>query len=348
METREQYVARRRRELEAERRKAESDDLIRRGLRGLDDSPAAKSVAGGIVGDIGAVAGLGRGVVHDGQAIANGASLAWNLVNRQAAGHEAAMRAVADTAQGVVDYARSRRSNVDLLWADVRRTGARWNRDLNADATPVAGTLSDEMKRRFNIGMNQGEALYNVGTVALPVAGELKSAVDLGRLAKAGPAKYLRMGGTPEQAAYLAERDFTTMGHHSIAPRRAKLVSQIPAVQSVAQRLGVPNLPERVLGDATVPRVFVDSPFNVVKPRGVERGQLYRRHYGLDDKYHGGPVSAEHGGGGWSGRKLGWTRYGPVERLWYGTPGATKAAVLGPPAVLDAIGRAVPIKQQGR
>jgi hypothetical protein len=348
METQQEYVARRRRELEAERRKAESDDLIRRGLRGLDDSPVAKAVAGDIAGDVGAIAGLGRGVVHDGQAIANGASLAWNFVNRRAAGHQAAMRTAADAAHGVADYARSRYANPELLRADVHRTAATWNREMNADATPVAGTVADEMRRRFNIGMNQGEGLYNVATLALPVAGELKGAADLGRFAEAGAAKYLRMGATPEQAAYLAERDFTTMGHHSIAPRRAKMVRQLPVVQNVAQRLGVPDLPQWVFHDTPVPRVFVDSPFNVVKPSGVERGQLYRRHYGLDEKYHGGPVSADHGGGGWSGRKLGWTRYGPAERIWYGTPRATKAAVLGPPAILDAGGRAVPNNQQRR
>ena len=112
------------------------------------------------------------------------------------------MGAVANTAHGVADYARSRYSSPELLWGDVRRTGAQWNRDLNPHATPVAGTISNEMRRRFNIGMNQGEALYNVATVALPVAGEVKGAVDLGRFAEAGPAKYPRMGATPERAAY--------------------------------------------------------------------------------------------------------------------------------------------------
>ena len=254
------------------------------------------------------------------------------------------MRAVTDAAHGAAAYVTSRASNLELL----RQDALRWNRALNPSATPVAGTVSDEIGRRFRIGMNQGDTAYNVATLALPVAGELKGMAGLGRFAEAGAAKYLRMGATPEQAAYLAERDFTTMGHHSIAPRRAAFVRQLPAVQAAAQRLGAPQLPERVFGDLPVPRAFVDSRFNVVKPGGVERGQLYRRHYALDNKYHGGPVSAEHGGGGWSGRKLGWTRYGSAERLWHGTPPATKAAALGPPAAFDALGRAIPDRRQGR
>jgi hypothetical protein len=342
METQGQYGARRRRELEAERRKAESEDLISRGFRGLDDSRLAKAVAGEVAAGAGRYVGVGRGVLHDGEAIANGAALTWNLMNPLAAGHQAAVGAVLDAAHGVADYARSRTSHWELVRDDIRRTGAQWNKDLNPYASPVAGSFTDEMRRRFGVGMNQGEAAYNVATAVLPAAGELNGMAELGRFAEAGPLKYIKMGATPEKAAYLAERDFTTMGHHSIAPRRAKMVRQIPAVQNVAQRLGVPQLPQQLFGDLPVPKVVVESPFNVVKPRGVERGQLYRRHYGLDDRYYGGPVSAEYGGGGWSGRKLGWTRYGPVERFWYGTPSATKAVVLGPTAAFDALGRSVP------
>ncbi len=342
MENRAQYVARRRRELEAERRNAESEDLVSRGLRGLDQNPAAKIVAGDLAGRLGQPLGAARGLVHDFQAIADGVSLAGGLITS----NPNAYRAVSDAAHDAADYVRSRRSDPSLLLGDVLRTGAQWNRDLNPSATPAGASVSDEFGRRFGIGMNQGEALYHVGTTLLPVAGEIKGAAELALLGK-GPAKYIKMGATPEQAAYLAQRDFVTMGHHSIAPRRAKMVRQVPVVQDAAQRLGAPQLPQKVFGDARVPQAFVDSPFNVVSPVGVERGQFYRQHYGLDDSYHGGRVSAEFGGGGWSGRKLGWTRYGPVERVLYGTPPATRAAIAAPPTAFGALGSISPNNQRG-
>jgi hypothetical protein len=340
-----EYGARLRRELEALNDQA--TDFSRRAMRRLDESPDAKAIAGTVPGSVGQVLGVGRGVVHEAQAIGSGVVLAVNLANDKSPGHTAAVRSVATGAQEAADYVRSRAVNPFLLYDDVRRYGAHLNKDLDPDATPVAANFRDEMERRLNIGLNQGEAAYNVATVVLPGAAELKGAAELGRFAKAGPAKYVAMGATPEKAAYLAEREFNTMGHHSIAPRRAKMLRQIPAVQAAAQRLGVPQLPQKLLGDTLVPKIFVDSPFNVVKPGGVERGQFYRQHYGLDDRYYGGPVSDEFGGGGWSGRKLGWRRYGPVERLVYGTPAATKAVVLGPPAVFDALGRAVPNDNEG-
>jgi hypothetical protein len=254
----------------------------------------------------------------------------------------AAIHQVHRAADDGVQYVRSRAARPDLLKRDAARAGGQWNKDLNPAATPVADTFAGELARRFGIGMNQGQALYDVGTIVLPVAGEVKGAAELGRFAKAGSLKYIRMSATPEQAAYLAERDFKTVGHHSIVPQRAKLVRQVPAVQNAANSLGLPQLPGKLFGDLPVPKFFSESAFNIVKPKGVERGMLYKRHYGLDDLYYGGKISAEFGGGGWSGQKLGWTRYGPVERLWYGTPGRTKAIGLGAPATLDALGRVAP------
>lgn len=334
METRAQYVARRRRELEAERRSAE--------LKAARRDQRAKEVAGAVANVAGIPIGAGRGLLHDGQAIGDGISAATRLVT----GDKSAWRAIGQGAEGVANYVTTRASQPQLLKQDARRVGLQWNKDMNPDATPMAGDIGGEIARRFNVGMNQGEAAYHTATYLMPAVGEVKGALELGRFAKAGPAKYIKMGATPEKAAYLAGK-YDGMGHHSIAPRRAKLVRQVPAIQKTAERLGVPQLPQKLFGDATVSRPFMDSRFNVVKP-GVERGQMYRRHFGLDDYYYGGRVPAEFGGGGWSGRKLGWTKYGPVERLWYGTPGHTKALGLGVPATFDALGRVVPGEEDGR
>jgi hypothetical protein len=342
METQAQYVARRRRELEAERRRTEVADLVQRGLHRLDESPTAKALAGNIAGNIGGVLGVGRGLWHDVEAIRQGAQLVGNLVNPGAAGHDHAVHSVVDGAKGAANYVVARASQPSLLVDDASRFGAHLNRDLNPSATPAAGTFVDEMRRRLDVGMNQGEAAYNLASIVLPVGGEVKSALELGRLAEAGPAKYLRIGATPEQAIYMAEKDFDTLGHHGGLPRAAKTVGKIPVVKKIMKSPRAPQMPQWLL-DAPVPRLLVENPFNVVRPPSwAERGQWYRRHAGIDDHYGGGPAPAAFGGGGWSARKLGWTRYGPAERILYGTPGATKAVVYGVPTSLDALGRAVP------
>lgn len=336
-------VYRRRRELEA--LKEQAAELGQGMLRKLDRSPLAKEVAGNAAGTVGQVLGAGRGVVHDVEGLRDGVVLAANLVNSRSPQHDAAVRAVAGTVKGAVNYARSRGEAPGLLVDDARQLGTHLNHELNPEATPEAASLKDEMRRRLDIGMNQGEAAYNVATVVLPVAGELKSAAELGRFAKAGPAKYIKMGASPQLADYLAT-PYDGIGHHSIIPRRAKSVAEIPVVKKAAKALNVEDASNRVLGNIPIPKSVLDSPFNVVNPQ-VERGQMYRRHVGLDKYYGGGNVKAEFGGGGWSGRRdLGWTKYNQAERLLYGTPGATKGVLIGAPTMLEGLGEFTPEQEQ--
>ncbi len=78
------------------------------------------------------------------------------------------------------------------------------------------------------------------------------------------------------------------------------------------------------------PKTIVESVFNKkLPPSGTPKGAFYRYHYAIDPNYYGGPVKKVFGGGGWSGKDLGWTKYGPAVRAWYGTPWQTKAAGLG-------------------
>lgn len=336
-------VYRRRRELDA--LKDHAAQLGLGVLRRLDNSPFAKTVGGNAAESAGQVLGAARGVVHDVEGLGDGVVLAANLANSGSSQHDAAVRAVTGAVKDAVDYARTRAEAPSRLFNDSRQLGGRLNRDLNPQAAPAAATFGDEMRRRLNIGMNQGEAAYNVATIALPVAGELKGAIELGRFAKPGPAKYIAMGASPKLAEYLAT-PYDGMGHHSIIPRRAKSVAEIPAVKKAAKALKAEDVSQRVLGSIPIPKSVLDSPFNVVKPK-VERGQMYRRHVGLDKYYGGGNVKAEFGGGGWSGRRdLGWAKYNQVERLLYGTPGATKGVLIGMPAVLEGLGGFTPEEQE--
>lgn len=321
-------------------RRRQFEVLARRALRGLDESSTAKKIAGTIPGSVGQIVGAGRGIVHDAEAIRDGAVLAANLVNLWSPRHQAAVQSVASSVQHAKNYVKTRAENRDLLLDDARTYGKRLNEDLNPQATPMARSFEDEMRRRLNIGMNQGEAVYNVATAVLPVAAELKSTVDLGRFAEAGAAKYLKMGASPELAEYLAS-PYEGMGHHSIIPRRAKSVAEIPIVNKTAKLLKVGDAANKVLGDLPIPKSLLDSPFNVVKPQ-MERGQMYRRHVGLDKHYYGGKAGAEFGGVRWSSKDLGWTKYDPATQLWYGTPGTTKGVLLGGPAILEGLGQFTP------
>ena len=88
-----------------------------------------------------------------------------------------------------------------------------------------------------------------------------------------------------------------------------------------------------------MPRAISDSPFFLLKPRDVSTGDFYQRHFQVDPQYGGGKIPAEFGGGRWSGKKLGWEKYGRLGRIWHGSPAPLKAAagagVVGAGAAVD-------------
>ena len=88
-----------------------------------------------------------------------------------------------------------------------------------------------------------------------------------------------------------------------------------------------------MLGGGNMPRVILESPFNVLKPRGLTTGEMQELHFRVDPKFNGGKIRAEFGGGTWSGADLGWEKYGRPGRVWYGAPGPLKAAVGTPLAI---------------
>lgn len=115
------------------------------------------------------------------------------------------------------------------------------------------------------------------------------------------------LASRPGLAARL-ELPYEGMGHH-ILGRNARL--------------------PKWLGGGRYPRWLIESDFNKIRQTSMTTRDLYRNHVGVDDQYHGGRVGRPYGGGGWSAKALGWTDYGPLDRLNYGTSPLTKA-VVGP------------------
>lgn len=182
----------------------------------------------------------------------------------------------------------------------------RKRRELDPRATSVAPTLEGEFRRNLGIGRNQGKLLVELAPYAVG-GGEVRGALALAATTKASRvAKYIDQGFTRRKANYLAQ-PYKGMGHHSIIPRRAKL----------------PDF----LGGGPVPKVILDSPFNVLAPPGITRGDFYELHYGVDSDFTGARLRGAPRGGGWSGKRLGLGRYSLPERIWRGTPNATRQAI---------------------
>ncbi len=192
---------------------------------------------------------------------------------------------------------------------DFREAGHKWNRDLNPDATPVAPTFAGELRRNFDIGQNQGEVLFDVGSLVVggPVA---KGVKGLSRAANVGnDAKYMAQGFGPKAAAYLAEPyPASGMGSHYV-PRRARLPKEF--------------------GGGALPKSYMDGPFNRLAPPGISRGDLYELHYKVDPRFSVARLPGRVGGGAWHGGKVDLDRYGQLGRLWHGSPAPLKARVGG-------------------
>ena len=190
----------------------------------------------------------------------------------------------------------------------------RANLALNPAASPVAPTVEGEVRRRFAIGQNQGELGFDVvtgvgapetfATGALPVEEQV--------------ARWTSKGLTERQARYMAE-PYKGMGSHYY-PRGAKLPSEIAGVA----------LPKWLAGrPMPLPKALSDSPFNVLKPPGISRGDMYEKHVAVDSHFGGGRFAARGGGGTWSKTKLGLETYGLLGRLIHGAPPALARTVRG-------------------
>lgn len=207
-------------------------------------------------------------------------------------------RTVLSAGTTALDYARNPARIRGELNTQVRKTAA----DLN----PFAGyapTVEEQKQRANAAGRSAGEALFNAAAM-VESAGQLKLLGELGFIGRAPTVEhYLAKGATLKEAKYLASPYTGKQGSHFV-PQRTKLP-----------------------GGARIPKVVLDSPFNRIMPApGATNGQMMKFHYSVDNRYHGGRISAQHGGGGWSGKRLGWEKSSMPVRWWRGMPLPTKIA----------------------
>ena len=293
----------------ARRITAEAPHKAQAALWRAAESEPVRKVAGDTARIAGNVSGVVTGGVHMAHDLYDGAVFGGRLLDvtepfRKPAG-EAAWDQVAGAASMLVDSTKEAINDPRAAAHGVAEKMRQLVRETDPRATPTAPTLSGEVRRNFDIGKHQGE----IGTEVLPYllgAGELKATAEIGALSKAKLVqKYLTQGFSPKDAAYLAE-PYVGMGHHSILPRRAEL--------------------PKWLGSGPIPRSISDSSFNVLKPPGISRGEMYELHYKVDPDFKGTGLRR---GSSWSGKRLGLAEYEFPQRIWYGTPNATKRAVAG-------------------
>jgi hypothetical protein len=131
-------------------------------------------------------------------------------------------------------------------------------------------------------------------------AGFLSTDGDAGEPKAASKHNYWDEIATPEMAARLVQA-YKGMGHH-FSPRR------------FLEKIGAPKW-------------IVDSPFNVLKPRGMTTGDFYRLHFLVDPKARSFRVGKAYGGKSWVGKKFGLETYDRLGRFVEGAPDALRQTV---------------------
>jgi hypothetical protein len=269
-----------------------------------DQNQTAKTWAESGAHIAGNAAGLGQGVWHSAKGLGQGLLFAGRLLDpydaEENGADNSAWGQVMNAGKGVLDYAKNRIANPASVENDLQNLGHQLYVDTVSSATPTGGTFAGEMSRNYNLGRNQGELGWDVGSLLFGGAAS-KALRGLSSTGKSGgAAKFLAQGFSPSQADYLAE-PYDGMGHHFVQ-------------RSVANTIGLP-------------KPVTDSPFNVLKPNGMSRGDFYELHYGVDPDFYGTGLGARAGGGGWSGKKLGLPKYRLGASLWNGSPAPLNAAV---------------------
>ncbi len=188
---------------------------------------------------------------------------------------------------------------------------------LRADpsAAPPAPKFGDEVGRKLNAGRAQGQAIFDIAALATAAA-PAKVALKLDRLrVPSGPEKYLGQGHSPKAALYLSE-PYDALGHHVI-PQAYRL----PAW----------------LGGGPLPKRYSESPYNVLKPEAITRGDMYELHYTVDPHFRGTGFDRSLPGESWRGSAIGLEKAGWGARQWLGTPTPMKTRVGGGGAVVGNV-----------
>lgn len=278
-------------------------------LNRVGETPGLRSVAVGAAGSAGTLAGVVRGAEHAAEGLVDGAVFMWRLPNPldrvMSLPGQSAREQLAQAGRNVAEYAGRAVADPQMVVDDVKARVRQMRIDLDPNATPAAPTFAGELRRTFDIGQNQGEFIFDVGSLAMggPVA---KAVKGLGRAENVGNVeKYVAQGFSPRAAAHLAQPYPTSNRGSHFIPRRTRL----------------PGL----LGGGPIPREYMDGPFNKLIPPGISRGDFYELHYGVDPRFHGTGVLGER----WSGRDLDLPRYGLAGQIWHGSPAPLKARVGG-------------------
>jgi hypothetical protein len=166
-----------------------------------------------------------------------------------------------------------------------------------------------------------GPTIVVAGSVALGGGGSRPAVSDHG--VEVGVSAAERVGkffGIYRNAADPARQ--ATLMQRFIAKGYAPDVAE--ALSKPYSGMGEHFLPRWVLRRVGIPERALDSPFTVLKPRGISYGEMFELHYGVDPHFYG----AAYGPGSqfaWRGSMVGAERLGTLGRAWYGTPLALKA-----------------------
>lgn len=296
-------------------------------LKILDKSVPAKVLVGVSAERVGQVLGATRGAYHAADGFLDSALLVSRLGDPLDAVFskpgDSAVAQLMNTADEITAKIIGVAERPQLGFGYLGKAVADTREQLDPFATPFAPSFSEEMMRRASVGANQGELAMNLFAVGYPATrtGDLTTLGRLGTFKSADA--FEAIGHEPGLAAYLAE-PYEGMGHHVI-PRRTRL----------------PDF----LGGGPIPAAILESEFNVLKPPGSTKGEMFALHYGVGDRYYGGPLPRDIGGGGrgsgWSGRDLGFERFNSIDRLIYGSTPMMKViagtGMIGAGAIVDAV-----------
>ena len=264
----------------------------------LDKSVPAKVLVGMSAERVGQVLGATRGTYHAADGILDSALLVSRLGDPLDAVFskpgDSAVAQIMTTADEIAARIIEAASKPQIVAAYIGQAASDARDQVDPFANPFVETFGDEMMRRASLGANQGEVAMNLFALGYPATrtGDLTTLGRFGTFKTADA--FEAIGHEPGLAAYLAE-PYEGIGHH-VLPRRTRL----------------PDF----LGGGPIPAPILESGFNVLKPPGATKGEMYALHYGVDDRYYGGPLPRDVGGGGrgsgWSGRELGFERFNSI------------------------------------
>jgi hypothetical protein len=266
----------------------------------LDQSALAKNIAGWVATEVSRPQGVAEGAIDSATSLFHAAPFLSKVfdpldivINRP---ENTAAAKFYNAGRTAGQYAVEVRRDPSKLQRDVKTAASNYRKSTDPTATPVAPTLAEEIQRSRNIGRNQGKTQFAIGSLAYGTPA-LKGLTAFPRAAEElAAADRLVASVTPVQAARLTG-EYSGRYHHFVPLRLTK----------------------------PFPQVVRDNPFFVYQPQGLSQIEYYRRHFKLDPSFNGGPLPE---GGSWSGKDLGWTKFGLFDRHSFGMPGPLRAAVL--------------------